>query len=101
MCSETYKIKAYLVLSVAGVYTYTNFTVGKVGSYYFGPLSQFPTKKLPKGQFRPKRDHQISDPVVSVSFWSKPLSWTTCDALGPILAFSSHFMGIFGPRVGF
>ena len=34
-------------------------------------------------------------------FWSKPLSWTTCDALWPILAFSSHFMGIFGPRVGF
>ena len=53
------------------------------------------------GQFRPKRGHQISDPVVSVSFWSKPLSWTTCDALWPILAFYSHFVDIFGPRVGF
>ena len=56
---------------------------------------------LVPGQFRPKRDHQISDPVVSVSFWSKPLSWTTCDALWPILAFYSHFVDIFGPRVGF
>ena len=59
------------------------------------------TKYSCNGQFRPKRGHQISDPVVSVSFWSKPLSWTTCDALWPILAFYSHFVDIFGPRVGF
>ena len=57
--NETYKIKAYLVLSVAGVYTYTNFTVGKVGSYYFGPLSQFPTKNLPKAPKSTKKQSRI------------------------------------------
>ena len=77
--------------------------VGKLGFWLNEAIKQGLGISLLKtaGQFRPKRGHQISDPVVSVSFWSKPLSWTTCDALWPILAFYSHFVDIFGPRVGF
>ena len=65
----------------------------------FKSLVHFCTMTLPDGSMW---KNQVFDRIVlKQSFGPKHISWTTWAAPGPILAFSSHFRGIFVPRVGF
>ena len=52
------------------------------------------------GWFRVKGTHLRTDRLKFVFFGPKPVSWTTWDALSPILALPGPFKGVFGPRVG-
>ena len=52
------------------------------------------------GWFRVKGTHLGTDRFKFGFFGPKPVSWTTWDALTPILALPGPFKGVFGPRVG-